>query len=336
MGAPRLEAPADFAEVAATHSEDEICARYQFSVRPVRRMLRDQPKDWQRERKSYLAKRSGASCYANLRFQTAKPCPVDFCTVAADQTQAAIALYYQVSGHTVSNWVKQQPAEWQAEFRANAKRIRTEIAKQHIAAARSKFHANAEKRRLERLARLAPKPPRKSCAPPVPDGLFADLAAMSGRLVAAKHSVTVGVVDGWKKRLTPEERDRLKEIFSERRRIDGLSRIRAASAANVAKSKERQAAKRAAKPAKAKTPGKRSGVNWGFSKPTEIAPMSGGVAAMAAQHLRRFYAPVVRGDVLNEELTGYYKVGREILPEAEMVERARAKGWDADAWRRVA
>ncbi|MGN6290413.1 MAG: hypothetical protein ACTHNA_14255 [Sphingopyxis terrae] len=62
-----------------------------------------------------------------------------------------------------------------------------------------------------------------------------------------------------------------------------------------------------------------------------------GVADMAAQHLRRI-APVFRCDAdgAANPKGKCWRYGNTVLTEAELMARAESKGWDADAWRKIA
>lgn len=80
-------------------------------------------------------------------------------------------------------------------------------------------------------------------------------------------------------------------------------------------------------------------VNWGFCKPVALAPASSEVA-LAAQHLQRVHRhirPICAATVvLGRAGKGFYKYGREMVPEADIIAKARAAGWSPDAWRQLA
>lgn len=58
------------------------------------------------------------------------------------------------------------------------------------------------------------------------------------------------------------------------------------------------------------------------------------LAGQAAQHLRRIM-PVFKASVISKDRSGYVVGGRHLATE-EMVAMAQAKGFDPDAWKRVA
>lgn len=104
------------------------------------------------------------------------------------------------------------------------------------------------------------------------------------------------------------------------------------------------------------SPGRRKIVDGKPSKPavTLVRPTAGNVAlparslqraplitgreAEAAQHLRRFYPAVYRcaeggrADPKGE----FWRIGNTVMKPSELVAKAHAKGWDPEAWRRVA
>lgn len=72
--------------------------------------------------------------------------------------------------------------------------------------------------------------------------------------------------------------------------------------------------------------------------PTARVPAGGdgSLASRAADFLRPL-CPIYRCDVLGTPMAdgAFWLRGRAILTDEELIERARARGWDPDAWRRV-
>lgn len=77
--------------------------------------------------------------------------------------------------------------------------------------------------------------------------------------------------------------------------------------------------------------------NFSPDRAPQIRGRVQGQADMAAQHLQKF-APVFRCDERGEANPKgeFWRYGNTILTESEMLERAERKGWDANAWKRLA
>ncbi len=76
---------------------------------------------------------------------------------------------------------------------------------------------------------------------------------------------------------------------------------------------------------------------WG-APPKALDPVNhdGSRAALAAEFLRR-WAPVYRCDAEGHQLQDgfFWRHGRQVRTDDELIERATAKGWNPDAWREV-
>jgi transposase len=246
-----------------------------------------------------------------MRGKVAIALPADFAECMG-LTYAEIEARYSVSSHPVRRWIKEMPADWRAQHKA----LIAERSRQAV-------KANLVKAIAARLAKPRLVVVRDGRCKPTPPSILADLCAMTIRQVAAKHGVARGTAGRWAAELSDDDR-RVWLAAAEARRIKPAREVR----------KQRVAERRAEKPPKVKRP--RRVKNRGYGKPVDVPSLSGGVIAQAAQHLRRVgFIPVVRGDVLTRELRGYYVVGALRLREAEMVDLARAKGFDQDAWQRV-
>jgi hypothetical protein len=241
-----------------------------------------------------------------------RPIPDDFAEWALDKTQDVIRAKYGCGAAPMLRWVRSMTPEWRAARKAF-------------------FHAQSAERYKVLSARGAFAAAGRLTIQ-MPEG-FAQVAATMTRVQVGQHfKISATTVHRLVKQLTPEEMELVRAADNARRAINA---VKGGEKSTIKRRLTAVSQRRA--PAKVKkTPGKASGVNWGFNKPTSIAPAPGGVAAQAAQHLRRYYVPVFRGDVLSKALAGRYVVGKLSLDEAAMIELARSKGFDQDAWRQVA
>jgi hypothetical protein len=225
------------------------------------------------------------------------PMPEGFEVFAADHSGDEIAHYFKIARERANRLLREMPVDWRT---ARKKTLQVRAGRCSVAA--------------------AVKAAKIKNTKPFPDD-FVEVLMTTTRNEAARHfNMASSTLYAMFRRLPAETQAAISAAGQERKK--------AASARNAVKA--------AAASKRAKTPGKTSGVNWGFNKPTSIAPAPGGVAAQAAQHLRRYYVPVFRGDVLSKALAGRYVVGKLSLDEAAMIELARSKGFDQDAWRQVA
>jgi len=68
-----------------------------------------------------------------------------------------------------------------------------------------------------------------------------------------------------------------------------------------------------------------------------IPAIRDGIAARAAQHLRRFCSNVYDGTVRGKQFAGlYFVAGKGMIPTAKMIELAKKHGFDAAEWTRIA
>jgi hypothetical protein len=222
------------------------------------------------------------------------PKPEGFDAFAEDHAGDEIARHFKISRERTNRHLREMPLEWR---KARTKTLQIRAGRCSVAAAVKAAQVKNTK--------------------PIPDD-FVEVLMASSRLAASRHfNMPTSTLYAMFKRLPAETQAAISAAGQERKR----------------EASARNAVKAAAASKRKKTPGKTSGVNWGFNKPTDIAPVSGGLAAQAAQHLRRYYVPVYRGDVLSEALKGRYVVGKMALDEAAMIELAKAKGWNPDSWR---
>jgi hypothetical protein len=246
-----------------------------------------------------------------MRGRLPKPRPADFAECMG-LTYAEIEARYDVSSHPLRRWIKEMPADWRAQHKAMiAERSRAAV----IVNLRVAIAARLAKPRKVKVVADRRKP--------VPPLLLDDLCAMSIRQVAAKHGVARGTAANWAKDLPDADKAVWRDAAKARRTKPAREK------------RTRQAVeRRAEKPPKVKRASRP--VNWGYGKPVDVPSVAGGVAAQAAQHLRRVgFIPVVRGDVLTKDMKGFYVVGRLRLREAEMVDLARQKGFDPTSWMRL-
>ena len=69
----------------------------------------------------------------------------------------------------------------------------------------------------------------------------------------------------------------------------------------------------------------------------QVPPVADGVAARAAQHLRRFYSNVFNGTVKGRQFAGLYFVsGKGMIRTSEMIKLAEKHGFKADNWMQIA
>lgn len=66
-----------------------------------------------------------------------------------------------------------------------------------------------------------------------------------------------------------------------------------------------------------------------------VPQIEGSCAAMAAQFLRRFYAPVVKSEVIGKEKGKYLVGGKGLIEIHDLLALAEARGWDARSWARL-
>jgi hypothetical protein len=250
--------------------------------------------------------------------QSLTPQPEGFVEFAAVNGTLQICARFGLTEYALRAMLRAMPAEWQAERTRLMRANQSESGKKNIVKALA-FHADLAKAGLPPLKRI-----RR------PDSFPAAALMMSRADLVVKFGVSRNVVAAWADSLTAEQKAAVRDAAISRR--DAALRknriMQAARAVALKAERKANALPKAGKPRR-----NRAG---NFNKPTEAAPLSGGMASMAAQALRRYFAPVYSATVLSKALTGYYVVGTRRMREAEMIDLARAKGWSPDSWRQVA
>ncbi len=235
-----------------------------------------------------------------------RPVPDDFAQWALDKTRDQIRVRYSCGTGPAHRWLDAMPEEWRLERAAhfNARLI----------SAGKKIQAIGTRAFVDKRRAI------------MPHDFVEQACAMTQIALALHYGISSGAVHRLLLKLSDDDRAKIKAA--------GKARISEASARNAlkagAKSKQVRVAKERA-PKKAKTPGKASGKNWGFTRAPDLAPLCGSEVAMAAQHLRtveRHVAPICAATVvLGKSGEGFYKYGTRLVPEAFIIERAREKGW---------
>lgn len=238
--------------------------------------------------------------------------PRSFRAVAADQSNEALAQWYGVSRHTIRDWRRRtgikgqfKPSEHPnqrralpADFAAVAPTLTLTRLKEHYGAGRETIlrwcgDAGVETRKERRKA-LAPPPPH-----------FAQRAPTMLRTELLQHYRTSArTIDRWLKETGAEP------LRRESRRVSTPAYQRA----TIAQKRK-----------------------WNHRDGTlAIAALNRDTSTegQAADHLRRF-APVYRCDEQGQmDAKGdYWRFGVPVLTGAELIERARRHGFNADAWR---
>jgi hypothetical protein len=237
--------------------------------------------------------------------------PADFSTVALNLSQQQAASHYGLSVWQVIRMMREMPPEWRDEYKRGwAVRSRA-AALANLAAAKAKgFNLSGGRKYLPR---------------PMPEGFLAFMLNNSADAGCKEWKTSEATIKRWKTQLTEAERNAI------------ASNAKARKTAHIKAMTARRKANTPPKPPHKKPPRARG---FGFNKLPEITAFPGGVVAMAAQFLRikeRHVAPIVSATVvLGKAGAGFYKYGTKLVPEAFIVERAKAAGWDADVARMVA
>jgi len=238
--------------------------------------------------------------------------PADFTQVAINMSQPQAAAHYGLSVWQVIRMMRQMTPEWRDEYRKGW-RVRTaKSATRNLNRYRAQFAANK-----------APGDKRKGPGPqtrPMPEGFYEFILHNSQDAACKEYRTSEKTVQRWKALLDPEQRKAVTAGIKERH-AERMSRLH--SGRNRFNS---------AKPKSDKTPAKKPrGRGFGFNKLPDVAPLTGSIVAMAAQHLRiveRHVAPICAATVvLGKAGDGFYKYGCKLVPEAFIVERAKATGW---------
>lgn len=226
------------------------------------------------------------------------PKPEGFDAFAEDHAGDEIARHFKISRERTNRHLREMPLEWR---KARTKVLQIRAGRCSVAAA-------------VKAAKLAN-------TKPIPDD-FVEVLMSGSRLAASRHfNMPTSTLYAMFKRLPAETQAAISAAGQERKR--------AASARNALKA--------AAASKRAKTPGKASGVNWGFNKPTSIAPPRFGLDEDAARFLRRHYRNVCRGETVSRALAGLWLVGTMPAQTADdMMALASRRGWRAGDFLRVA
>ncbi len=230
--------------------------------------------------------------------------PEGMADFALTHTVKEIGEHFGVTEHVARGWVRRMQPAWKA------KRL------EHM-----QNRERAKSPRNRKMSRAT---------------FFEATLTMSQDEVARHLNIGKATVHRYMQELTADQRQQVREAAAARRAAKAEQSAAKARQVQLQKRRESRREERASPHKRLKTPGKKSGVNWGFNKPTSVAPAPAGIAAQAAQHLRRFYTAVYRGDIRSQSLAGLYVVGSMKLPEADMIALAKSKGFAPDAWRQVA
>lgn len=148
---------------------------------------------------------------------------------------------------------------------------------------------------------------------PMPEDYLAVRLTMGAKTAATHYRADKSTVKRWDDSLPLADRERVAIAAKERQRRSSVK--------NFTKSPARRKARRSGHAALAAMP---------------IPEKKGGIVERAKHHLRRYYANVFdAGALYGRALAGVYVVGHLRLDEAGLIALAVAKGFDADAWRRV-
>ena len=222
--------------------------------------------------------------------------PADFAQVAINMSQPQAAAHYGLSVWQVIRMMRQMTPEWRDEYRKGWRVRSSESATRNLNRYRAQFAANK-----------APGDKRKGPGPqtrPMPEGFYEFILHNSQDAACKEYRTSEKTVQRWKRLLDPEQRKAVTAGIQKRR----------------------------AKPKSDKTPAKKPrGRGFGFNKLPDVAPLTGSTVAMAAQHLRiveRHVRPICSATVvLGKAGDGFYKYGTKLVPEAFILERAKAMGW---------
>lgn len=228
--------------------------------------------------------------------------PADFPTVAINMSQSEAAAHFNLSVWQVIRMMREMSPEWRDEYRKGW-RVRSRAAELANLAAAKAQGIKPNKGRL-----YAPRP--------MPDGFLDFMLRNSADAGCKEWKTSEATIKRWKALLTDAQRDAIARNAQARK----TAHIKAMTAQRKANTPP--------KPPKLKPCRVRG---FGFNKLPDIAPLSGSFVAMAAQHLRikeRHVAPIVAATVvIGKAGDGFYKYGSKLVPEAFIVERARALGW---------
>jgi len=243
--------------------------------------------------------------------------PSDFAEVAIGMSQPQAAAHYGLSVWQVIRMMREMTPEWRAKYREGWRARTAESATRNLNRYRAQFAANK-----------APDDKRKGPGPqtrPMPEGFYEFILHNSQDAACKQYRTSEKTIQRWKALLDPDQRKAVKAGIQERY-AERMSRLHAGrNRFNGAKPKSDKA------PAK-----KPRAASWGTNKLSAVPSVGADHAAMAAQHLRRHYRTVYRGDVYSKHLAGLYVVGSMKLTQAEMIALAQSKGWQPGAFLQVA
>lgn len=230
--------------------------------------------------------------------------PDGFAEYAAKHSLKEISVWAGVTEHVARGWVRRMQPEWKAK--------------------RVDFINTRER---------AKAPPQRKLSR---DVFFAAALTMPQNDVAKFLVIGKATVHRYMQELNDDQRQQIRDAAAARRAAKSEEVAAKSRRVQVQKRRETRREERASPHKKLKTPGKPSGKNWGFNKPTDVAPAPGGIASLAARHLQRHFTPVYHGEVLSKALRGQYIVGKMTLPEADMIALARRKGFQLETWPELA
>lgn len=268
--------------------------------------------------------------------------PVEFVAKGINMGLRMMSEEWRCDGKTAARWVSEQSPEWQAQRKANlAEKLRESGRKaQAIGVAAIKAKAAAKP------IKVREKKPR-GFKPPV--GFFEFAVANTVADIRKEFGICKGTIYKALDAQPVEWRKQRRAATTAIRgatyaakfapRIAERAAAKAAAKAEIAAKRAAAKAEReAAKPAKAAPVAKkpRPG-SWGTNKLAGVPSVGADLASLAMQHLRCCrYIPVCRGETVSQSLAGLYVVGSMKLPEAEMIDLARRKGWRPGAFLQVA
>ena len=240
-----------------------------------------------------------------------RPIPDDFATVAETMTRDQIRARYGCGTGPAHRWLDSMSEEWRA---ARAAHFHARM----VSAGKS-VQAHGTKAFVDKRRAIMPAD-------------FADMACTMTRLdLASYYGKSSGAIHRLILQLSDNDRAKIMEAGRQRKSEASVRNALKAAARSFEAAAEREIKRAADSPKKKKTPGKASGKNWGFTRAPDLAPLSGSLVAMAAQHLRiveRHVAPICAATVVvGKAGEGFYKYGTKLVPEAFIVKRAKAMGW---------
>lgn len=244
--------------------------------------------------------------------------PDGFAEYAIDKPYRAVMAQFGLARAVTLKMLQAMPDDWKAQRDLTMRAIKSE----------------GGRRGGAKLGTADPKPVTPKRVKPTLEQFYLAALTMPQKRLGETLHIGTATIFRYMKRLSPEQRQAVKDASIERRKDSVAKTLEKAWAANAEKHAARAAA-RPPKSAKVKTLAKRPQKAWGFNK-SFVPEASGSHVALAMQHLRRHYRNVCRGETIRSDWRGIYVVGNMKLPEADMLALARSYGWRLGSFLEVA